>query len=246
MKKTLLAFTLFISIIVISGCGDSEKKGVVPPQSEYVFDSEAEYTMSDYLFPSEDQVNVYTVKIYKDSTGSRHYTDYNESYLSEKYTQQDNIISIVVAGIEKKKYTVNDINITLYDADKNRTIAIVKFVDMHNFIIKEETLTHTGSGESRDDFSCKLSKDLGEKTVAVGTQADFIEVICSINSTTNGTVAGGKVYETEKEGSLVFQYAKGIGVHTSTRDTCESTTFNGVTEKSCEKVVTDLVDVVSL
>ncbi len=125
-------------------------------------------------------------------------------------------------------------------------MAIVKFVDMHNFIIKEETFEVTDTGESRDDFSCKLSKDLGEKAVSGVAQTHFIEVQCSINSTTSGTVAGGKAYSTQKEGSIVIQYAKGVGVHTSTRDTCESTTFNGVTEKSCEKVVTDLVDVVPL
>ena len=218
----------------------------MPPQSEYVFDTEAEYTMSDYLFPSGDQVNVYTVKTFKDKTGARHYVDYNDSHLSEKYTHQEKVVSMVISGLEKKKYTVNDTNVTLYDTDKNSTIAIVKFVDMHNFIIKEETFAKTDTGESRDDFSCKLSKDLGEKAVLEAAEVDFIEVQCRINSTTSGTVAGGKAYETQKEGTLIIQYAKGVGIYTSTQDTCESTTFNGVTEKSCEKVVTDLVDVVPL
>ena len=246
MKKLFLGTLFLISILFISGCGDTDSTRPTPPAPEYVFNAEGDYNMTDYLFPLADQVNFYEVKTYHDKSGSRKYTDFNESHVSERYDYLTNTVSVNISGKEERKYTINDTNITMYDTDQNKSIDIVKFIDVGNFLIKEKNYTYTNAGESKDNYICKLNKNLGKHVILNDIQANTIRVTCDIEETTSGTVPGGDTYNTEKKGSFVIQYAEGVGVYTSTMDTCKSTTLNGLIDKKCTKVVTKLLGIAPL
>jgi len=245
MQQIISLFVLSFSLIFVSGCGSSDEEPTLP-QAQYIFLSEGEYQIDQYLFPEEDQAHVYQITHYTDERGTGEYgDDSNSSYFSAKYLHSENSISYMRNDTELIRYSIHDTNVTMIDQESNRTIDIVRYIDIPNYLIKVENNRTVEAGQEQERFVCQLTKDLGYREI-LDSSLHCIETTCTLERRTSGVLFGDKPYETTEYGTYIRRYAKGLGLYYNEEDICEVTTFNGVTEKSCQKDVTELIQSLSL
>jgi len=245
MKQLSIKLALTLGLLLsIVGCGGDDDKANPPVEIVLDFGTVGDYNLSEYLFPTENQINNYRDKEYKNSEGKREYDnlDANETFYSVRYTVNDDLVKEFREDSLHTNHHIQDDRIKSIIVDNNKTTEIVKYADIDNYIIKSEAEVTVDGRHGTDSIICRISGYKNEKEVINTVYENVLEVSCVIADTSSGTFNGSQ-FETSRDGVYLIYLAKDIGKISSTLDVCDITTLNSLSETMCKKTVTELTTI---
>ena len=242
MKQTLTTLTLALGLLFFTlGCGDNDDRVALPVEPRLEFDTVGRYDLSKYLFPDENQTNVYRNIKYINNNGKREYDslDENETFFSLKYEILGDTIKEFDNNELDVTYSIKSDRVLETDAETNRTIDIVKFVDIGQYTVIHDIEIREDDKEKSLSLICKVNSYLDVKN----DNDDILNINCIIEGNTTIVFEGSEGL-TSTNGSINIYFAKNIGIVDSTKDVCTSISFNGIlVDKKCKKTVTELVQI---
>jgi hypothetical protein len=222
----------------MSGCSDESDTPPVSEAPHLDFRTSGTYDFSEYLFPVESQFNNYRDKSYLDDTGSRNYTDYNETFYSLWYENNGTAIQEYRDGSLKGKYLILEDRIKAV-TDENSTRSYVRFLEEKQYVVLQEIPGEGDEGLDTSTDMCQITKHEERRVVAGNTYEDVLVMQCQSNSTKHDVLAETEI-ETVTDTDYTAYLAKDIGMIESIHDSCTSNTFGTLSEKKCKKIVTEL------
>ncbi len=231
MKQNILWSTLLIGLAIIGvGCGgDSGSKS-----SKLDFKTSGTYDLSQYLFPTQNQTNLFTEQTYKDSEGNKNYattpTEISESI--SRYEVSNTTVTEYDGTAIDSTYTISQHDIIVQsDATPSQ---FVRYADEGDTV---STFTLT---ESLDDMNsvlelpteCKLTDHLNAK----GTYDSVIKIICISEGPVSLTYNNVDIRGTLSIKAIRY-FAKNFGEIESITESCYTLNANNVTTAQCQKVI---------
>ena len=242
MKQILTTLTLALGLLFFTlGCGDNDDRVALPVEPRLEFDTVGRYDLSKYLFPDENQTNVYRNIKYINNNGKREYDslDENETFYSLKYEVLGGTIKEFANNELDVTYSIKSDRVLETDAETNRTIDIVKFVDIGQYTVIYDIKITEDDKEKSLSMLCKVNSHLDVKN----GYDDVLNINCTVEGNTSMVFEGSEGL-TSANGSLNVYFAKNIGIVGSTEDLCTSISFDGIlVNKKCKKTVTELVQI---
>jgi len=249
MKRFLITLGLLFGILFFStGCEEGGKtKHPAREEPTLHFDGEGEFDLSKYLFPEQNQTNIYEQKVYVNSEGEKKYDslEANKSNYNLKFVKDDKNIEEYYgrnsARELSKVYDVQDDRIVVNDRQEDENITIVKFADMNELVIQHTAKSEEDENTKESTMECRIVQSLEERL----GYPNVLRLSCTVSENYE-IVFRGKRGETKMHGSLELYLAKDIGMVESIRDVCEKTYFSGtLVESECmktEKTLTQYTD----
>ncbi len=238
---TLFATTLFM--LLISGCGfdkkDLDDSKLLDDNETVVFSSEGRYDLKEYLFPSQNQTNIYERVKHKDNGGDKNYD--GEPLSINLHNQIEYVLNenIVLEGIDTK-YTIKDISIEkkelvddFYDIREYR-----RYVDIGDYYFSYESVDAKSLSYKIGWTKCKVEEHINSKVILDKTYDDVLLLVCDSESAEG--VRGE--FKEKKNFSSALYFAKGVGQIGAIGEECFNKKYNQ-TYKSCTKTTKQLKEI---
>ena len=242
MKQILTTLTLALGLLFFTlGCGENDDRVAPPVEPRLEFDTAGRYDLSKYLFPDENQTNVYRNIKYINNNGKREYDslDENETFYSLQYEVFGDTIKEFANNALDVTYSIKSDRVLETDAEANRAIDIVKFVDIGQYTVIHDVELTEDDKEKSLSMLCKVNSHLDVKN----GYDDILNINCTGEGSTN-IVFGGNKGLISANGSIDVYFAKNIGIVGSTEELCTGISFYGIlVNKKCKKTVTELVQI---
>jgi len=249
MKRFLITLGLVFGILFFStGCEEGSKtKDPVREEPIIHFDGEGEYDLSEYLFPEQNQTNIYEQKVYVNSKGEKKYDslEANKSNYNLKFVKNDKNIEEYYGRNSvrelSKVYDVQDDRIIVNDRQADENITIVKFVDMNKLVIQHTAKSEEDENTKESTMECRIVQSLEERL----GYPNVLKLSCKVSENYEMLFKGERD-ERKMDGSLELYLAEDIGLVESIEDVCKKTYFSGTLVKSecvkTEKTLTQYTD----
>ncbi len=234
---------LFVVILLISGCGfdkkDLNKIKLLDKNETVVFSGKGRYDLKDYLFPSQNQINIYERIKHKDSNGDRNYS--NEPISINLHNQIEYVLndSMVLEGTDTT-YTIKDISIEkkelvddFYDIREYR-----RYVDIGDYYFSYELVDAKSVYYRIGWTKCKVEEHLNSKVILAKSYNDVLLLGCDSESAEG--IRGE--FEEKKDFSSVLYFAKGIGQIGAIGEECFDKKYNK-TYQSCSQTTKQLKEI---
>ena len=238
---TLFTTTLFM--IFISGCGfdkkDLDDSKLLDENETVVFNSEGRYDLKEYLFPSQNQTNVYERVKHRDNNGDKNYDKEPISINLNnqiEYTLNDNMV-LEGADIE---YTIKDISIekkelvdNFYDIREYR-----RYVDVGDYYFSYESVDAKSLWYQIGWTKCKVEEHIDSKVILDKSYDDVLLLVCDSESAEG--VRGE--YKNRKNFSSALYFAKGVGQIGAIGEECFNKRYNH-SYRGCTKTTKQLKEI---
>jgi len=243
MKKISITLLTTAIVLLITGCGfdkkDLDKSKLLDANETVVFSSNGEYDLKEYLFPTQNQTNIYERIKHKDSNGDKNYDKEPISVnLNNQidYTVNENI---VIEGVDTT-YTIGDTRIEkkelvddFYDTRKyRRHLNIGDYYFSYESVDAKSIFYHIGWTK------CRVEEHLESKIILDKTYNDVLILGCESESAEG--VRGE--YSDKKNFTSTYYYAKGIGEIGAIGEECFTKKYNQ-TYRSCSKTTKKLKEI---
>lgn len=236
MKKSILAISLLSTLAILStGCGSSSGSG-----------STTVYDLSQYLLPSQNQINNYVKETYENNKGKKKYSDSpdSEDAYAQKYEVDGTTVKEYKDNILETTHTIQSDKIVEVDAQDSSSIDTTRKLKEGDTIISINKTLQQNNITMTFKNSCKLNDYLSSKEIKGTTYNNVIEVKCKGTVTSpEGAQVGGLPFSISTKNTTIIYLAKGKGMILEIEEYCSTTILNNAESKECEKEITEIATI---
>lgn len=236
--------TLFATILLITGCGfdkkDLDDSRLLEENETVVFSHEGRYDLSEYLFPTANQTNIYEKIKHKDNNGDK---NYNREPISINLNNQIEYVineNVVLEGIDIEYRIKEDIHIEkkelvddFYDIrDYRRYVDIGDYYYSYEFVDAKSIFYQIGWTK------CRVEEHIDSKIILDKKYDDILILGCDSESVEG--VRGE--FSDKKNFKSAHYFAKDIGEIAAIGEECFKKNYNQ-TYSSCSRTTKKLKEI---
>jgi len=243
MKNIFTFPTLLTIVLLMTGCGfdkkDLDDSRLLEDNETVVFSSEGRYDLKDYLFPTQNQTNIYERIKHKDINGDK---NYDKEPISINLNNQIEYVlneNIVLEGVDTE-YTIDDISIQkkelvddFFDVRKYR-----RYVDVGSYYFSYEFVDAKSVFYQIGWTKCRVEEHIGSKIILDKKYDDILILGCDSESAEG--VRGE--FSEKKNFKSAHYFAKGVGEIAAIGEECFTKKFNQ-TYRGCSRTTKKLKEI---
>lgn len=228
MLKSIYAFFITIFLVSCSGGGNNTPETI----------DKTIYDLSEYLFPSTNQINVYNEE-HDYKTGNEDYLfDYEEDTYKQ-YNIKNNEINMTIDQILTNIYQINASKIKRVEYETQREYFIDTKAQVNDTIVDEKFYEEESELDIVINYSCILTDSFESKVIKNKRYNSLLETTCIEESSSSGIVSGSTI-EVYISREITTIYAKDVGIVSLIDESCKRVSVDRLGEEKCEIVNSQL------